>query len=168
MDEAHEPTVTRDELRQIITGTAAVVAVLALFLFAYQANRESARIPSGGYRLTAMFNRVSGIGPGSPVEVAGIPVGAVETMSLQPDYRARVTMRIDLGVALPRDTSAAIHTDGLFGGRFLVLDPGGAEETLGDGEAIAFTQDAVVISELLDLIIAEGRAARAAVSGKES
>ena len=65
---------------------------------------------------------------------------------------------------MPRDTSAAIHTDGLFGGRFLVLDPGGDEETLGDGATIAFTQDAVVISELLDFIIAEGRAARSGTS----
>jgi phospholipid/cholesterol/gamma-HCH transport system substrate-binding protein len=159
---AHGSSTTRDELRQILAGTAALIAILALFFFSYRANRESARIPAAGYRIDALFNRVTGIGPGSPVEVAGIPVGAVEAMSLQPDYRARVTMRINSGVLLPRDTSAAIHTDGLFGGRFLVLDPGGEDVLLGDGATVAYTQDAVVISDLLDLIIAEGRAARAA------
>ena len=168
MDEAHGATMTRDEIRQILAGTAAVIAVLALFFFSYRATRESARIPAGGYRIDALFNRVGGIGSGTPVEVAGIPVGAVETMSLLPDYRARVTMRINSGIVLPRDTSAAIHTDGLFGGKFLVLDPGGEDAVLGDGATIAYTQDAVVISELLDLIIAEGRAARAAGASKGS
>ncbi len=161
-------TMRRDEIREIVAGTAALIAVLALIFFSYRANRESARIPAAGYRINATFNHVSGIGPGSPVEVAGIPVGAVEAMSLQPDYRARVTMRIDSGIVLPRDTAAAIHTDGLFGGKFLVLDPGGEEATLGDGSTIAFTQDAVVISDLLDLIISEGRAARAAGADKGS
>lgn len=168
MADARNGTVTRDEFWQVIAGAVAVAAVIALLYLSYRADRESARIPSGGYRIEATFNRVGGIGPGSPVEVAGIPVGAVESMSLQPDFRARVTMRIDSDIVLPRDTSAAIHTDGLFGGHFLLLDPGGDEQVLGDGSAIAYTQDAVVISDLLDLIISEGRAARATGSGKGS
>lgn len=161
MEDDRDAAMSRDELWQVLAGAAALIIVLGLFFFTYRANRESARISAGGYRIDALFTRVGGIGPGSPVEVAGIPVGAVESMTLQPDYRARVTMRIDPGIVLPRDTAAAIHTDGLFGGRFLVLDPGGEETPLGDGATIAYTQDAVVISELLDLIISEGRAARA-------
>ena len=69
---------------------------------------------------------------------------------------------MDSSVRLPADTSAAIHTDGLFGSKFVVLEPGGEETYLGDGDVITFTQDAVIVSELLDLIIAEGRARRAA------
>jgi len=61
---------------------------------------------------------------------------------------------------LPIDTAAAIHTDGLFGSKFVILDPGGDEKTLEDGSAIEFTQDSVVVSDLLDLIIREGKAAR--------
>ena len=62
---------------------------------------------------------------------------------------------------LPLDTSAAIHTDGLFGSKFVVLEPGAEEDVLQSGDEFTYTQDAVVVSDLLDLIIAEGKAARA-------
>jgi phospholipid/cholesterol/gamma-HCH transport system substrate-binding protein len=157
--------VKRDEVREVLVGAVALVALLGIIFLSYRANRESARIPAAGLRVSATFNRVTGIAAGSSVQVAGIPVGAVESITLLPDYRAKVTMRIEPDLALPKDTSAAIHTDGLFGGKFLVLDPGGDENVLKDGSTIVFTQDAVVISDLLDLIIAEGRAARAPEAG---
>lgn len=152
----------RDEVREFIAGGIAVVVLAAVLIQSYRSNRESARLPGDGYRVSAVFNHVSGLSQGSPVQVAGIPVGAVEQISLLPDYRARMTMRIDDDIVLPKDTSAGIHTDGLFGGKYVVLEPGGADEPLADGSTIAFTQDSIVISRLLDLIIAEGRAARAA------
>jgi phospholipid/cholesterol/gamma-HCH transport system substrate-binding protein len=154
--------VRRDETRELLVGFVALALLAAVLVQSYRSNRESARLPAGGYRVSAVFNHVSGVAAGSPVQVAGVPVGAVESVALLPDYRARMTMRIDPGIVLPKDTSAGIHTDGLFGGKFVVLEPGGDDATLADGSAIAFTQDAVVISRLLDLIISEGRAARTA------
>ena len=68
---------------------------------------------------------------------------------------------------LPTDTSAAIHTDGLFGRKFVVLQPGGDETMLKDDGVITFTQDSLIVGELLDLIIAEGRAQRAAEQSPE-
>ena len=68
---------------------------------------------------------------------------------------------MDAGVQLPEDTAAAIHTDGLFGSKFVVLLAGGEDATIKPGGAITHTQDALIVSELLELIIAEGRAARA-------
>jgi phospholipid/cholesterol/gamma-HCH transport system substrate-binding protein len=152
----------RQEAREVIVGLVALVVLGAVLVQSYRSNRQSARLPDSGYRVSAVFNHVSGLAQGSPVQVAGIPVGAVEAITLLPDYRARMTMRIDPDIVLPKDTSAGIHTDGLFGGKFVVLEPGGDDATLADGSAIAFTQDAVVISRLLDLIISEGRAARTA------
>ena len=72
-----------------------------------------------------------------------------------------VTFWIDGDVKIPKDSSAAIHTDGLFGSKFISLGPGAEEALLKDGDTITFTQDAVVVSELLDLIISEGKAKRA-------
>ena len=61
-------------------------------------------------------------------------------------------------IELPTDTSAAIHTDGLFGQKHVVLVPGAEEKILKSGGAITLTQDSVLVSDLLDLIIGEGRA----------
>jgi phospholipid/cholesterol/gamma-HCH transport system substrate-binding protein len=65
-------------------------------------------------------------------------------------------------VRIPTDTSVSIQTDGLFGRKFVVLEPGGDDTMLADGGVITFTQDSLIVGELLDLIIAEGRAQRAA------
>ena len=49
---------------------------------------------------------------------------------------------------------------GLFGSKFVVLEPGAEEALLTSGGELNFTQDAVVVSDLLDLIISEGHVAR--------
>ena len=74
------------------------------------------------------------------------------SLLLDDRYRALVTLRITADVKMPTDTAAAIHTDGLIGTKFVILDPGGN---------VSFTQDAVLVDELLELIIAEGMAREA-------
>ena len=112
--------------------------------------------------IAAGFNRVDGIAAGDEVQLGGIRIGRVELVTLDSAFRAMLTLRILTDIDLPTDTSAAIHTDGLFGSKFIVLDPGGETEVLEDGDEIQFTQDSVVVSDLLDLIISEGKAKRAA------
>jgi len=70
-------------------------------------------------------------------------------------------LRIDNPVGLPKDSSASIHTDGLFGSKFVVLEPGAEEAVLKNGDEIIYTQDALVVSDLMELIISEGKSKRA-------
>jgi len=77
------------------------------------------------------------------------------------DFTAVVILQISQPIKLPNDTSAAIHTDGLFGRKYISLEPGGDEEYLGSGDAITMTQDSVVVQDLLDLIIGEAKSKRA-------
>ena len=148
------------EIKEIVVG-ATTLAVLALVLVVvYGGADKEARAGLASYKVFATFNRVDGLDVGDEVMVGGIPVGRVESMELDSDFRARVTLRIDRGVQVPIDTAAAIHTDGLFGSKFVVLDPGGDEKMLEEGSSIDFTQDSVVVSDLLDLIIREGKATR--------
>lgn len=150
----------RRELREIAIGAGAVL-VLALALGgSYGGGASQAESGIGQYRLYASFNRVDGLRVGNPVMLSGIPIGAVDAMNLGDYYRARVTLRVDSSVALPKDTAAAIHTDGLFGSKFVTLSPGAEEDNLGDGDMIAYTQDSLIVSDLLDLIIAQGKSAR--------
>ena len=148
------------EIKEILVGAAALVVLALVLIVVYGGADKEARAELASYRVFAIFNRIDGLAVGNDVLVSGIPVGRVEGMDLDSDFRARVTMLIDRGVELPIDTAAAIHTDGLFGSKFVILDPGGDEKMLEDGSAIEFTQDSVVVSDLLDLIIREGKAAR--------
>ena len=96
--------------------------------------------------------------PTSEVRLGGIPIGKVASFHLTPDFRAVVSMRMASGIALPKDTAVAIHTDGLFGGKYLELEPGGEDAILKDGDSIVYTQDAIIVTRLLDRIIAQGEA----------
>lgn len=157
---ADENRLTREELRSFLVGLVTVAAVGSMLLFSYVGTRMRHASAADSTRLYAAFNRVDGLAVGDEVQVAGVPVGRVAAMTLEPNHRARLTLLVDDDVLLPTDTSAAIHTDGLFGRKFVVLQPGGDEAMLKADDVITFTQDALVVSELLDLIIAEGRAQR--------
>ena len=148
------------ERREITVGAVVFALFLGVIFFLYGDKGEVADA-GDGIRVSASFNRVDGLTEGNPVHLSGVRVGIVEKMWLNNNFRAVVTFWLKEGVEVPKDSSAAIHTDGLFGSKFLVLEPGGAEELLKDGDLITFTQDAVIVSDLLDLIISEGKANQA-------
>jgi len=141
-----------------ILASMVLVGILGVSYLAQEIDQASHM--GGDYHLLAVFNQVDGLAVGDEVMLSGIPVGEVQEMVLDKHYRVQVSLQINEDISLPEDTSAAIHTDGLFGNKYIVLDPGGAEETLTGGSSITFTQDAVIVGELLDLIISEGKAIR--------
>lgn len=157
---------SRREVREMLVGAATVLALALVLAYSYGGTRLQPAL--GGYAVKATFNRADGLPLGADVLLAGVKVGSVIAQSLDAHYRAVVTLAIDADIKLPADTAAAIHTDGLFGEKFMVLDPGGEEDTLAPGDEITFTQDAMIVEELLDLIIAEGRAIRAAAGAPAS
>lgn len=147
------------ETRDILIGLATLTVLALVMAYLYGGRRIAA--DAGQMHLSAVFNRVDGLFVGDPVHLSGIPVGRVEGMTLNDHYRpvVRFSMRDD--IKLPTDSSASIQTDGLFGSKFVVLQPGGEFDNLENGGRISYTQDAVVVSDLLDLVISEGEAARA-------
>ncbi len=145
---------TRSTL-EIVVGGVVLVVLAMVFAFAYGGPMVT---PVNGYAIRASFGKIDGLSGGDEVRLSGIKVGTVEQQTLDEAYRAVLTLRMDEGVFLPTDSSAAIHTDGLFGSKFIVLDPGGDVEMLKDGGEIQYTQDAMVVTDLLELIISEGKA----------
>ena len=146
----------REDSRNILVGvgTLAALAVLGSATF----GGKSIGSVASGTVVRASFNKVDGLNPGDAVRLSGIKIGEVAGMRLGPNYSAVVDLRIDMPIDLPTDTSAAIHTDGLFGQKHVVLVPGAEDKVLTSGNAITLTQDSVLVGDLLDLIIGEGRA----------
>lgn len=149
------------QAKEALVGVVVFAAFVLIILFSYAARNALARAADTGYAVTATFNRVDGLPVGGAVRLGGIQVGTVVDQRLDRHFRAVVTLRVEQGVDLPADTSAAILTEGLFGSKYIELEPGGDAAMLKDGDAIQFTQDALVVSDLLDMIIAEGRAKQA-------
>ena len=149
----------RAEAREISIGAVVVAVLLTIMIFVYGGQDDFSE--DGGIRISASFNRVDGLAVGDPVYLSGVRIGSVEKMWLNKNFRAIVSFQLKDGLVIPEDSSAAIHTDGLFGSKFIVVEPGGAEQAMKEGHTITFTQDAVIVSNLLDLIISEGKANRA-------
>ena len=122
-----------------------------------------------GYRLVAEFDNIGGLKLRAPVKAAGVVVGRVEAVQLDPKtYQAVVTMRIDRGYEFSKDTIASILTSGLLGEVYIGLDSGGDTQMLGDGGRIAKTQSAIVLEKLIGQFMfdkaASGSPASAAAS----
>lgn len=103
-----------------------------------------------GYTLSARFNSVSGLRAGADVEMAGVPVGKVASIRLDPARaQAVVTLRLDKSVRLSDDTIASVKTSGLIGDKYINLAPGGSDKTLESGGEISETESAVDIESLI-------------------
>ena len=103
-----------------------------------------------GYHLDARFDNIGGLKVRAPVKSAGVVVGRVEKIRLDPKtYEAIATLRIEPTYQFTKDTIASILTSGLLGEQYLGLEPGGDTATLKDGDRIAKTQSAVVLEKLL-------------------
>ena len=102
------------------------------------------------YRLEAHFDNIGGLKMRAPVKAAGVVVGRVESVRLDPKtYEAVVILKIDNGYQFSKDTIASILTSGLLGEVYIGLDAGGDQQMLTDGFKIAKTQSAVVLEKLI-------------------
>ena len=135
-----------DSRAELIAGTV-VLAVAAGFL-AFAAGPRL--MPGGGYDLIAAFPNVEGIEKGSEIRLAGVPVGRVTDITLNPQtYYAEARLRLPDTVLLPSDSAAVIQSDGLLGGAYLELQPGGSPENLAPGDEIEDVQGAVSLLSLM-------------------
>ncbi len=131
----------KNNLVETLVGTAVLALAMIFVFYGYSVTNVA---PRDGYELAASFDRVDGLSIGSDVRMSGIKVGTVTGQKLNADsYYAEVKMQINNDVALPDDTSAKITMEGLLGGNYISLTPGGSEDYLVDGDEIIYTQGSV-------------------------
>ncbi len=135
------------------TLTGAVVLVVAIGFLGY-AVANTGRTVVSGYTLHARFDRIDGLAVGADVRVAGVKVGSVMSARVDPQtFQAEVNFTVQNAVKLPADTSAEVTSDGLLGGKYLSLVPGGDEKTLAAGGTVTITQSAISLEQLLGKFI---------------
>lgn len=137
----------RENMVEALIG-AAVIAVASWFaVYGYSRTQGGG---GSGYELLAKFPQVGGINVGSEVKVSGVKVGTVTAQRLDPkSYQAEIRFTVDKSVQLPIDTIAKITSEGLLGGSYILLSPGGETEYLKPGEQIEQTQGSVDLMGLI-------------------
>ena len=133
---------------EILAGALVLAAAAGFFVYAGQS--AGLGDTSGTYPLKASFRSVQGITAGSDVKLAGVKVGTITRLTLNPQtYFADVVIDIHDDIVLPVDSAILISSEGLLGGNFVELVPGGLPDNLGPGDEIEDTQGAVSLVSLL-------------------
>ena len=134
-------------LVETLLGAAVLAVAIGFVVFAYT---RSGVATVSGYEVSAAFNRVDGIADGSDVRIGGIKIGSVIERELDPvTFQAVLHMSIDETVELSVDSTAAVVSDGLLGGKFIDIQPGAEEALLADGGRISYTQSSLLLEELI-------------------
>ena len=137
----------KDNIIEAIIGLVVIGVAVAFVVFAYQRTGAGS---GSGYSLAARFPNVTGVSAGTDVRVSGMKVGTVTGSRLDPKtFQAVLDLSIDPAVRLPVDSSAAITSEGILGGSYISLTPGGDPQTLKAGDEITDTQGA---TDLMGLI----------------
>ncbi len=138
------------KLIDLWVGFFVILGFVGLLFLALRVGNVSSANFAETYRLTAKFDNIGGLKVRGPVKSAGVVVGRVSEIRLDPgSYEAQVTLTIDSRYRFPKDTFASILTAGLLGEQYIGLDAGGDERMLKDGEVVAKTQSAVVLEKLI-------------------
>ncbi len=127
-----------------------VLAGLAGILYLALQIGGSRLLGGDSYSLQARFGSISGVNPGSRVEIAGVKVGTVRSIELNKEqFVAIVTLELPDSLSLDDDTIASVKTSGLIGDRFIDLQPGGSGFPLEPGDMIVDTESALDIESLI-------------------
>jgi phospholipid/cholesterol/gamma-HCH transport system substrate-binding protein len=141
-------------------GIFVTIGLGAILFLALKVGNLTSFGSAPGYRVEARFDNIGGLKLRAPVKAAGVAVGRVELIRLDPaTYQAVVTLKIDRGYEFTTDTIASILTSGLLGEVYVGLDVGGDTKMVGDGGKIGKTQSAVILEKLVGQFLFDKAAA---------
>jgi phospholipid/cholesterol/gamma-HCH transport system substrate-binding protein len=140
-----------DRRVNVAVGLFLVIGIVALGYLSVKLGRVSF-LGGSGYVVTVDFPSVGGLKAGSAVEIAGVEIGRVESITLA-DYQARVTLRLQRDVQLQEDSIASIKTKGLIGEKYVRVSPGGSDKIIGPNGRIREVEAPVDFEELLSKYI---------------
>jgi phospholipid/cholesterol/gamma-HCH transport system substrate-binding protein len=155
----------RKSIETLVGGFVLLGMVALVFLALKAANLGNFSV-GDTYSLRAEFDNIGGLKVRAPVRSAGVNVGRVTSIGLDPvTYRGVVTMQVQRGFDFPKDTSAKILTSGLLGDQYIGLEAGPSDEMLTEGQRITQTQSAVVLENLIGQFLANSAAGAGSTGG---
>jgi phospholipid/cholesterol/gamma-HCH transport system substrate-binding protein len=135
----------------------ALVLAVAVGFVAYAGKTTGFTTGGGEYTLNASFRSADGVSVGTDVRLAGVKVGRVTELRLDPEtYRARTVFTVSEDIEVPDDSAVSISSEGLLGGNYVEIMPGGSSFYFAPGDEIEFTQGSVSLLSLLMKFVSGG------------
>ncbi len=153
---------------EFLVGLFVILGVAALLFMALKAgNMLSLNFGQKTYSVSAVFENAGGLKPRASVNSAGVNVGRVRSITLDPQtFQAVVTLDIDSRYEFPADTAAKILTAGLLGEKYIGLEAGSDEENLKNGGKISQTQSSIVLENLISQFLYSTAEKKGTASGE--
>ena len=153
---------------EILVGLFVVLGLVALVFVALKAANLSSFNSQDSYMVSARFDNIGGLKARAPVRAAGVVVGRVTAISLDPKtFQGVVSLAIERPFQFPKDSSAKILTAGLLGDQYVGLEAGGEVDNLAPGAVIKQTQSAVVLENLIGQFLFNKASDAGADAGKK-
>ena len=137
--------------QEILVGIFVLLSLACVGYLAVRLGRMDL-FSAEGFVLSCRFDSASGLRVGADVELAGVPVGKVAAITLDPDplhTQAIVRIRLESDLRLSDDSIASIKTSGLIGDKYVSISRGGSETILSSGGEITETESPVDLETLI-------------------
>ena len=127
-----------------------ILLITGLFVFYVYITVDTKLFKADSLILNARFENIDGIVVGSKVKLSGVNIGAVKNISIDPEsFYALVTIGFDKEFNFPDDTEASVQLEGLLGGSYISILPGGSDVMLLNNQEILYTQGSTSILNLM-------------------
>ena len=142
----------RQRIRHRFYGALTLLLFSLLLAHSYRADRSDSA--ARAITLFADFLKVQGLKAGNPVTLGGVTIGKVTKVTLQkPSMNVRVQLAVDNTLAIPSDSAAIIRAKDLSGSMILVVEPGGEEQNLQEGDFFSFSREPIELPQLITTIV---------------
>ncbi|MFC3613595.1 MlaD family protein [Lutimaribacter marinistellae] len=138
---------------EVLVGGAVVAVAIAFGIYSAQATGQL--LGEGEYQLGASFRSLEGVGVGADVRLAGVKIGSVTEVALNPEsYWVDTRFSVADSVQIPEDSAVVVSSEGLLGGNFIEVLPGESPFHFEPGDEVADTQGALSLIALLAKFVA--------------
>lgn len=148
----------RNDTVETLIGAIVIAIAVVFVVYAYKSTGTSV----AGYEVIAKMNRVDGVAVGTDVKLAGVKVGTVRALTLEPSYLIAVHMTINNEVKIPEDSSLMVTSAGLLGSSYLSIAPGGSDKMIAPGGQIKNTQGSIDMMGLINKFVNNGSSSSSA------
>ncbi|MBE6463118.1 MAG: MCE family protein [Alphaproteobacteria bacterium] len=147
-----------EEAKSIRIGIITMLIIMVVVFITISHNATIKKEGLGNtYNIYADFGRTDGLSVGDVVRMSGVTIGRVVGSKLDENFNSHLTLEIGSEYSIPDDSSASIVSFGLIGGKYVEIDVGGSEDFIKSGDTLSYTQDAMVLEELLERLISMGK-----------
>ena len=143
----------RNRSADMLAGIFVIIGLVCMGYLAIKLGKMEV-LGNNGYTVYARFTSIAGLRSGADIEIAGVRVGRVASISLdQSRDMALVSLHVNNGVELYDDALASVRTSGLIGDKYILLSPGGSGEPLKDGDEVSDTESALDLESMIGKFI---------------